>query len=200
MSERFGFLEEMWKKGRANYLIEGGMKLRFAIAATIINSSEIADKRILDVGCGITYVPNYLISSFKCYHGIDVAPYAITKNDVLYKGTKNVSFSVDNIEEFRDFDKYDIILCLGYAPFSQCTSRPDIRLRGVFVSKVSPHQHKLIILEASNTPNYKAGAEDLIWMKEALLNKNFFVVYEFTFNIKSDRRHSNRHFIVFRGG
>lgn len=194
MSERFGFLEEIWEKGGGNYLIKGSMQLRFAIAAAIINSVEIPNKHILDIGCGITYTPKYL-TSFEYYHGIDVAPFVIGKNRERFLDVNDVSFSVDNLEDFKEYDNYNIILCLGYAPFSQHASRPDIRLREVFISRTLP-QHKLIILETSNDPDYGVGAEDLEWVKEALVSKSFHVIYDFTFNIKPKKRHGNRRFIV----
>jgi hypothetical protein len=197
MSGRFAFLEEIWGKGAANYLIEDSMKLRFAIAASIINSSEIPDKRILDVGCGITYVPDYLCS-FERYHGIDVAPFVIGKNREHLKGP-NISFSVDDLEGFQRYNDYNSILFLGLALFSQRASRPDLRLREVLVSKVSPHQHKLIILEVRAGEDYKVGLEDLYWLKGALMKKGFHLAHDFTFNIIPDKGYNNRRFIVLRG-
>lgn len=195
---RFSFLENIWKEGRANYLIKNGMKLRFAIAATIINSVEIHNKRILDIGCGITHVPEYL-NTFACYHGMDVAPFVINKNREYFKGKHNISFSVDDMEGFQGYENYNTILCLGWAFFSRQTSRPDIRLREFFVSMIS-QQHELILLEASNDPDYIVGVEDLERVKEALTKKNFFSIYKLTFNIKPKARHGNRCFIVLKRG
>lgn len=201
--DRFAFLDGIWQRGEANYLIEDNMRLRFAISAAIINFAEIAHKRILDIGCGSTYVPCYL-SLFERYHGIDVAPFVIAKNGEHFKDKNNVSFSVDNLEDFQEYDNYNIILCLGWAFFSHHASsgeaaRPDNRLREVFVSKVSPHQHKLIILEVRNGEDYKVGVEDLEWLKEALLRKNFYVICDIILNIKPERNYSKRRLIALGG-
>lgn len=198
MSERFLFLQEIWEKGEANYLIEGNMKLRFAIAAAIINFAEVQDKRILEIGCGITYVPNYLCS-FERYHGIDVAPFVISENHKYFKGVNNVYFSVDDLENFKGYDNYNIVLCLGLAFFSHHASRPDIRLREVFVSKLSREKHKLIILEARTGKDYKVGDEDLELLKNALLKKNFYLICDFILKVTPEKGYSNRRFIALGG-
>ena len=190
-------LNELWKAGEANYLISGDMKLRFVITASIINSVTMDPKNVLDIGCGVTYIPEFL-HPFTSYHGIDVAPWVIEQNRRYYQNKANVSFSVEDLESFERFDAFNIIICLGYAYFSDhVAARPDKRLRKVLVSRINPHRHGLIILDCSNDPKqYKAGVEDVEWMVEFLKGQFYEVTYKFTFASCSRREHTSRLFVV----
>jgi len=100
------FTGERFLPGMSGRRIEQDHYQRYNFA-----SQFCKEKSVLDFACGSGYGSTILTQGGACsYTGKDISPESVEHANRKY-GAENISFSVGNICEFDEIDKYDLITC-----------------------------------------------------------------------------------------
>jgi cyclopropane fatty-acyl-phospholipid synthase-like methyltransferase len=91
---------------------KGRNDLRYSYIKEYVDKNTYLD--ILDYGCGLGYLCNYLSNNFKSfdYHGYDMVPEFIIKCKEKFKNSKNINFSLVSPDETVP-KNFDIVFASG---------------------------------------------------------------------------------------